>query len=198
MRPHEPRPPRKNFETHSDISQSHLETDQITETAFHSLSAIYREMSAVASRSGCSKSLYCYNQLQQYLRHCTVFWLKWPVHDLVLVTPPPPLFKVASNTRPCSKLGGTTLNGGRRGVSILSHRLVTSSNLKQDRLFFHESVSTFLLLVVALILASLDTVKTFFSLIYTNVTIPYLYPLVNLFAMYFELPLCTIMHNFIV
>ena len=34
----------------------------------------------------------CYNQLQKYLRHCTVFWLKWPVHDLddlVLVTPPP-------------------------------------------------------------------------------------------------------------
>ena len=28
-----------------------------------------------------------YNQLQKYLRHCTVFWLKWPVHDLVLVTP---------------------------------------------------------------------------------------------------------------
>ena len=100
-------------------------------------------MSAVASRSGCSKSLYCYNQLQQYLRHCTVFWLKWPVHDLVLVTPPPPLFKVASNTRPCSKLGGTTLNGGRRGVSILSHRLVTSSDLKQDRLLFHECLNIF-------------------------------------------------------
>ena len=31
------------------------------------------------------------NQLQKYLRDCTVFWLKWPVHDLVLVTPPPPL-----------------------------------------------------------------------------------------------------------
>ena len=26
----------------------------------------------------------CYNQLQKYLIHCTVFWLKWPVHDLVL------------------------------------------------------------------------------------------------------------------
>ena len=90
------------------------------------------------------------NQLQKYLRHCTVFWLKWPVHDLVLVTPPPPLFKVASNTRPCSKLGGTTLNGRRRGVSILSHRSVTSSDLKQDRLFFRESVSTFFQLVVAL------------------------------------------------
>ena len=41
------------------------------------------------------------------------------------------------------------MNGGRRGVSILSHRPVTSSELKQDRLFFRESVSTFLLLVVA-------------------------------------------------
>ena len=56
-----------------------------------------------------------YNQLQKYLRHCTVFWHKWPVHDLVLVIPPPPLIKVASNTRPCSKLGGTTLNGREEG-----------------------------------------------------------------------------------
>ena len=90
----------------------------------------------------------CYNQLQKYLRHSTLFWLKWLVHYLVLVTPPPPLFKVASNTRPCSRLGGTTLNGGRGEVSILSHRPVTSSDLKQDRLFFRESVSTFLQLVV--------------------------------------------------
>ena len=67
---------------------------------------------------------------------------------LCLRTPPPPLFKVASNTRPCSKLGGTTLNGGRRGPSILSHRPVSSRDLKQDRLFFRESVSTFLQLVV--------------------------------------------------
>ena len=56
-----------------------------------------------------------YNQLQTHLRHCTVFWHKWPVHDLVLVIPPPPLIKVASNTRPCSKLGGTTLNGREEG-----------------------------------------------------------------------------------
>ena len=61
----------------------------------------------------CSKK--CYNQLQKYLRHCTVFWHKWPVHDLVLVIPPPPLIKVASNTRPYSKLGGTTLNGREEG-----------------------------------------------------------------------------------
>ena len=43
-----------------------------------------------------------------------------------------------------------TLNGGRREVSILSHRPVTSSDLKQDRLFFRESVSKFLQLVEAL------------------------------------------------
>ena len=55
-----------------------------------------------------------YNQLQKYLRHCTVFWHKWPVHDLVLVMAPP-LIKVASNTKPGSKLGGTTLNGREEG-----------------------------------------------------------------------------------
>ena len=33
----------------------------------------------------------------------------------MLVIPPPPLIKVASNTRSYSKLGGTTLNGGEEG-----------------------------------------------------------------------------------
>ena len=42
------------------------------------------------------------------------------------------------------------MGGGGRGVTILSHRPVTSSDLKQDRLFFRDSVSTFLQLVVAL------------------------------------------------
>ena len=56
-----------------------------------------------------------YNQLQKYLRHCTVVWHKWTVHDLVLVIPPPPLINFASNTRPYSKLGGTTLNGREEG-----------------------------------------------------------------------------------
>ena len=40
---------------------------------------------------------------------------KWPVHGPVLVIPPPPLIKVASNARPYSKLGGTTLNGREEG-----------------------------------------------------------------------------------
>ena len=39
--------------------------------------------------------------------------------------------------------------GGRREVSILSHRPMTSSDLKQERLCFRESVSAFLQLVVA-------------------------------------------------
>ena len=64
---------------------------------------------------GLTEFLHCDNQLQKYLRHCTVFCHKWPVHDLVLVIPPPPLIKVASNTRPYSKLGGTTLNGREEG-----------------------------------------------------------------------------------
>ena len=68
------------------------------------------------ARFHCTWQIYMfYNQLQKYLRHCTVFWHKWPVHDLVLVIPPPPLIKVASNTRPYSKLGGTTLNGREEG-----------------------------------------------------------------------------------
>ena len=102
--------------------------------------------------------------MQKYLRHCTVFWLKWPVYDLVLVTPPPPLIKVASNSRPCSKLGGTTLNGREEGGQYLSHRPVTSSDLKQERLCFRESVSTFLQLVVAFDLTAIFQIFNFFSL----------------------------------
>ena len=39
--------------------------------------------------------------------------------------------------------------GGRRAISIISHRPVTSSDLKPERLFYRGSVSTFLQLVVA-------------------------------------------------
>ena len=67
-----------------------------------------------------------------------------------LVLPPPPLIKVASNTRPCSKLGGTTLYEREEGGQYytLSHSLVNSSNLKQESSFFCRNVSTFLQLVV--------------------------------------------------
>ena len=38
--------------------------------------------------------------------------------------------------------------GGRRRVSVISHRPVTSRDLKQKRSFFRGNVSTFLQLVV--------------------------------------------------
>ena len=38
--------------------------------------------------------------------------------------------------------------GGRREVGIISHRLVTSRDLKQERLFFRWNVSTFLQVVI--------------------------------------------------
>ena len=74
-----------------------------------------------------------------------------PVAKVLETLPPPPLMKVASNTRPCSKLGGTTLNwgGGGREVSVISHRPVTSSDLKHERLFFLGRFSTVLQLVIA-------------------------------------------------
>jgi len=82
-------------------------------------------------RDLCRSVLRCFNQLQKHFRHSTLFWIKWPLHDLVLVIPPPPLVKVASNTRPCPKLGGTILNGGEGGGECyISHLRVTSSDLK--------------------------------------------------------------------
>ena len=76
-----------------------------------------------------SMVLYCYNQLQKYLRHCTVFWHKWPVHDLVLVIPPPPLIKVVSNTRPYSKLGG--YRGEKEGLAALFATIVSLTTKKR-------------------------------------------------------------------
>ena len=74
-----------------------------------------------------------YNQLQRYLRHCTELWLKWPVHDLVLVTPLHPLSKLlAIQDHAQTWRNNFEWKGGP----------VTSSYLKHERLFFHESVST--------------------------------------------------------
>ena len=89
-----------------------------------------------------------YNQLQKYLRHCTVFWHKWPVHDLVLVIPPPPLSKLLAIQDHTQTLKEQLWMGGRGEVSIISYRRVTRSDLKQERSFFRGSVSTFLQLVV--------------------------------------------------
>ena len=77
-----------------------------------------------------------------------VFWHKWPVHDLVLVIPPPPIIKVASNARPYSKLGGTTLNGREEGGQYYILQTCDQERFEQERSFFRGSVSTFLQLVV--------------------------------------------------
>ena len=89
-----------------------------------------------------------YNQLQKYLRHCTVFWYKWPVHHLVLVIPLHPLSKLTKQDH-AQNMEGQLWMGGRREVSIISQRPLNGSDLKHERVFFRESVSTFLQLVVA-------------------------------------------------
>ena len=66
-------------------------------------------------------------ELQNYLRHYTLFWLKWPVHELVL--PPPPLIKVANKIMLKTWRNNFEMEG-RVEISISSHRCVTSSNLK--------------------------------------------------------------------
>ena len=71
-------------------------------------SALYpREPKAANHRPsfliGARKVLVTTNSCKKNLTHCTILWLKWPVHELVLLIPPPPLIKVASNIRPCSK-----------------------------------------------------------------------------------------------
>ena len=88
---------------------------------------------------------------KQNLIHCPLIWLEWSFYDLVFAMPSPPLFKVVSNTKPCSKLGGTTLNGWKEEVSIISHRRVTSSGLKKERPVLCRSVLSVFQLVVALI-----------------------------------------------
>ena len=50
----------------------------------------------------------CYNQLQKTIRDTPPYF---GLNGLAMI-PPPPLIKDSSNTRPCSKYGGTTLNGG--------------------------------------------------------------------------------------
>ena len=59
--------------------------------------------------------------------------------------PRPPLIKVASNKRPCLKLGGTTLNEREEGGQYyISQTCDLRSDLKEERSFFRGSVSTVL------------------------------------------------------
>ena len=63
--------------------------------------------------------------------------------------------------------------GGRREVSIISHRPVTRSDLQQERSFFRGSVSTFLQLVVPSLIeaqkqSGLPTISASFCLLQTR------------------------------
>ena len=71
------------------------------------------------------------------------------IYDLVLVIPPPPLIKVASNTRPGSKLGGTTLNGREKGGQYYISQTCDQEGFEARKVVFCGSVSTFLQLVAA-------------------------------------------------
>ena len=68
----------------------------------------------------------------------------------MLVIPPPPLIKVASNTRPYSKLGGTTLNGREEGGQYYILQTCDQERFEAREVAFRVSVSTFLQLVVAM------------------------------------------------
>ena len=68
---------------------------------------------------------------------------------LCLWSPLHPLSKLLAIQDHAQNLEEQLWMGGRREVSIISHRPVTRSDLKQERSFFRGSVSTFLQLVVA-------------------------------------------------
>ena len=63
-----------------------------------------------------------YNQLQKILRHCAVFWLKWSVHDLVLVISLHPLSKLKAIEDCMLKTWRNIFEwkGGGRSVSYVS------------------------------------------------------------------------------
>ena len=68
---------------------------------------------------------------------------------LCLWSPLHPLTKLLMIQDHAQNLEEQLWMGGRREVSVISHRPVTSSDLKHERSFFRGSVSTFLQLVVS-------------------------------------------------
>jgi len=71
-----------------------------------------------------------YNQLQKYLRRCTLFWSNWLAYDLVLVIPLLPLSKLLAIQDHAENVEEQLLMERRGDASIISHRAVTSSDLK--------------------------------------------------------------------
>ena len=101
------------------------------------------------SRKNIEIRKFCYNQLQKYWDTVPYFGLNGL--SMILCSWPPlhPFSKLLAIQDHAQNLEEQLWMGGRREVSIISHRPVTRSDLKQERLFFRESVSTFLQLVVA-------------------------------------------------
>ena len=68
---------------------------------------------------------------------------------LCLWHPPPPLIVVVSNTRPCLKLRGITLNGREEGGQYYISQTCDQERFEARKVGFSWSVSKFLQLVVA-------------------------------------------------
>ena len=95
--------------------------------------------------------------IAKYLRHCTVFWLKKPCDSPSF--PYQSCFVAIQDHAP--NLEEQLWMEGRREVSIMSHRPVTSNDLKQERWFSCRSVSTFLQLAVVLSKLTMDFKTTY-------------------------------------
>ena len=91
-----------------------------------------------------------YNQSQKILRHCAVFWLKWSVHDLVLVISLHPLSKLKAIEDCMLKTWRNIFEwkGGGRSVSYVS-QTCDQQRFEVRKVVFLRSVSIFLQLVVA-------------------------------------------------
>ena len=91
-----------------------------------------------------------YNQLQKILRHCALFWLKWSVHDLVLVISLHPLSKLKAIEDCMLKTWRNIFEwkGGGRSVSYVS-QTCDQQRFEVRKVVCLRSVSIFLQLVVA-------------------------------------------------
>ena len=75
-------------------------------------------------------------QVAKVLDTLTVFWHKWPVDDLALVIPLHPLSKLLAVQKPCSKLGGTTLNGREEGGQYYISQTCDQERLEARKVIF--------------------------------------------------------------
>ena len=77
------------------------------------------------------------NQLPKYLRHCAVFWLQWPIDDLLLVIPLHPLLKFLALQDHAQNLKKNNFEwkGGGRSVLYLTDLWLAAIWSKKGRVF---------------------------------------------------------------